>query len=462
MKLEKSYYESPRWSTEILDCSMPMSFDTYSNCAHQCVYCFAYFQRAVGGSADAYLAHKVKSVNVQKVKKLFLEPEKYYGGQFAWYIKARHVLQWGGMSDGFDWYERKFRKSLELLRFFREIDYPLSISTKGVWWIDDPEYREVVTGWKNLHWKYSIITTDEEDCKKVEAGVVSPYKRFEALKRIKEEFGNYTTTCFRPYMIGISDKTVEDMFRMSHWANVDSLTTEFLCIEKRASNTAAERYRIMSEYCGFDVYEFYVKNSRMQGLMRLNYDVKRPYIAQMEELAAQYNVPFFVSDAHHKEKSASCGCCGLPTQQGSDLSNAFTGHFAEAILIAKRNGKVFWSDIAEQAEPLKNIPYDRAQGYNTGSSGKRAKGMYWTMFDFMKNQWNNIMSWQSPARYFGGVLVPNGVDENKNIIYVYNEKFVNTGEHIRSVVGLGLVDQEQGEDHGGVELPMLKSEASSE
>lgn len=40
MKLEDGAYASPRWSWEILDCAMPMTFDTYSNCAHQCVYCF--------------------------------------------------------------------------------------------------------------------------------------------------------------------------------------------------------------------------------------------------------------------------------------------------------------------------------------------------------------------------------------------------------------------------------------
>lgn len=435
MELESGYYASPRWSTEILDCSMPMTFDTYSNCAHQCTYCFAYFQRAIGQTAEAYLAHKVKSVNVAKVKDLFLNPENHYGGQFAWYIKARHVLQWGGLSDGFDWYERKFRKSLELLRFFREIDYPLSISTKGVWWLDDPEYVEVLKDWPNVHWKFSIISTDEEASKKIEMGVVSPKKRFEALKRIKEELGNYTTTRFRPYIIGVSDKTVEDIFRLSRWANVDSLTTEFLCVERRASVTAAEKFAVISKECGFDIWDFYRKNSRMTGLMRLNYDIKRPYIEVMENLARQYDIPFFVSDAHHKEKSAGCGCCGLPTKKDSALGNSFDGNFAKAILIAKKNGKVYWRDIAALAEPLKNTPYI-AQGYNVGGTRNRAIGKYWTMFDFMRNQWNNIVSWQSPARYFGGVLVPCGLDEERNVIYKYNERFVNSGDHIHNLAEL--------------------------
>ena len=159
MNLEKGYYQSPRWSWEILDCAMPMTFDTYSNCAHQCVYCFAYFQRAVGDSADDYLHHKVRSVSVDKVKRMFSEPDDH-ARQFAWYIKQKRVLQWGGLSDGFDWYERKFRKSLELLKFFVEIGYPISISTKGVWWLYDDEYREVLKqGAKQgmVHLKMTII-----------------------------------------------------------------------------------------------------------------------------------------------------------------------------------------------------------------------------------------------------------------------------------------------------------------
>lgn len=53
------YYGSPRWSNEIADCSMPMTFDTYSNCSFGCLYCFAQFQRGLGKAKDSYLAKEV-------------------------------------------------------------------------------------------------------------------------------------------------------------------------------------------------------------------------------------------------------------------------------------------------------------------------------------------------------------------------------------------------------------------
>ena len=48
-KIEHSY-GSPRWSGEIADCSLPMTFDTYSNCSYGCVYCFSQYQRGIGGA----------------------------------------------------------------------------------------------------------------------------------------------------------------------------------------------------------------------------------------------------------------------------------------------------------------------------------------------------------------------------------------------------------------------------
>ena len=101
-----SYYQSPRWSAEIADCLMPMTFDSYSNCSFGCLYCFSQYQRGVGKVKESYLAKEVKSVNVERIKKMFLEPDKH-AGQFAEYIKQRRVMQWGGLSDQFDGYEKK-------------------------------------------------------------------------------------------------------------------------------------------------------------------------------------------------------------------------------------------------------------------------------------------------------------------------------------------------------------------
>lgn len=67
----KTGYSSPRWTGEIADCSLPVTFDTYSNCSFGCVYCFSQYQRGIGGSKEDYLAKRVKSVDPEKIKRLF-------------------------------------------------------------------------------------------------------------------------------------------------------------------------------------------------------------------------------------------------------------------------------------------------------------------------------------------------------------------------------------------------------
>ena len=177
------YYESPRWTGEVADCSMPMTFDTYSNCSFGCKYCFSQYQRALGKAKENYLEKKVFPVNVEKIKRMFLEPET---SQFGPYIQQKKVMQWGGLSDEFDGFERKYGKTLELLRFFKEINYPLCFSTKSTWWTKDERYMELFRGQKNWNVKFSIITLDEKKAKVMEEGVPSPWERLEAIRRIAE------------------------------------------------------------------------------------------------------------------------------------------------------------------------------------------------------------------------------------------------------------------------------------
>ena len=95
LEISKSY-GSPRWTGEIADCSLPVTFDTYSNCSFGCVYCFSQYQRAIGGAKYDYLNKKVKCINVEKVKKMFTGEHK---GQFWEYLKDRRPIQYGGLSD---------------------------------------------------------------------------------------------------------------------------------------------------------------------------------------------------------------------------------------------------------------------------------------------------------------------------------------------------------------------------
>lgn len=409
-----AYYQSPRWTAEIADCSMPMTFDTYSNCSFGCIYCFSQYQRGIGGAKEHYLKKEVNPVNVKKIKQMFLNPDEH-AGQFAEYIKQRRVMQWGGLSDQFDGFERKFGVSLELLRFFKEIDYPLCFSTKATWWTQDERYMELVRGQKNWNFKFSVITLDEEKARRIERGVPSPMERLQAIERIAKADAGGATLRLRPFILGVSTPTYLDLIREAGDRGATALSTEFFCVERR-SQTLKEWMPVFNELCGFDLMQFYCKYSVSQGYLRLNRKVKAPFMHKMQALCKELGMRFYVSDAHFKELCCNGSCCGLPTNW-----NYSKGQFCEALQIAKTKGSVCWDDIKADIESLHQYDWGRAVGFNANSSEKRAQFWGMSMAEYMRWLWNNPQAGQSPYKMFEGVMQPSGKDANGNIIYTYNK-----------------------------------------
>lgn len=409
------YYSSPRWTAEIADCSMPMTFDTYSNCAFGCMYCFAQFRRALGSCKEHYLNKDVKYVNVEKIKKMFTDPDKY-AGQFATYIKQRRVMQWGGMSDQFDGYERKYGKTLELLRFFKEIDYPLCFSTKAAWFTEDERYMELIRGQKNWNFKFSIITLDKHDAHVIERGVPTPLQRLEAIRRIAEADAGGATLRLRPFIVGVSSKTYLDLIREAANRGATALSTEFFCVEQR-SNTLKHYMPMLNKLAGFDLMEFYKKYSVSTGYLRLNRKIKEPFFKNMKNLCDELGMRFYVSDAHFKELCHNGSCCGLPPTW-----NYSKGQFCEALQIAKhaKDGLVRYSDIKKDIEELHQYEWKKAEGFNTSSCERIAKFEGMSMAEYMRWLWNNPQAGQNPYKMFEGVIIPVGKDEEGNLIYKYN------------------------------------------
>lgn len=409
----KHSYGSPRWSNEIADCSMPMTFDTYSNCSFNCLYCFSQFQRGLGGGKNDYLAKKVESVNPEKIKRMFRDPDQY-AGQFATYIKQRRVMQWGGLSDEFDGFERKYGVTLDLLRFFKEIDYPLCFSTKATWWTKDPRYMELVQGQRNWNFKFSVITLDAEKAAVIENGVPSPQERLDAIERIAKADAGGATLRLRPFIIGVSTPTYLDLIREAASRGATALSTEFFCVEQR-SPTLKALMPTINAMAGFDVMAFYRKYSVSTGYLRLNRKVKAPFIKNMQQTCKEVGMRFYVSDAHFKELCCNGSCCGLP-----ESWNYSRGQFCEALQIAKKNGVVRWDDIKADIETLHQYEWGRAAGYNANSSEKRAHYMGMTMAEYMRWLWNNPQAGQSPYKLFEGILVPcTEKDAEGNLIYKY-------------------------------------------
>lgn len=416
----KQDYSSPRWSMEICDCSMPMSMDTYAKCAYNCLYCFAYFQKS--HSLEGYIGGQtIRSVNPEKVINLFdcalrndRDGVSKTETQFFPYIQKHRIMQWGGLADEFDEYERRYGMTLRLLQYFDKIDYPLSFSTKAAWWTEDERYMQLFRKHThNWHTKISIITADAQKARAVEKGVPSPEARLEAIHRLTAQ-GNRVTLRLRPYIIGISEDW-KRLISLAAEAGADSVTTEFFCMEARADDRLKKRYAEMSRIAGFDIHRFYMENSKQHGYKRLNRSIKQPIIYAMREHAHSLGLRFHVSDAFCRECNDACNCCGVPPEWNVSQ----TGHIGQAIIIAREKGYVTFSDIKPEIEKYFGFPWVGASGYNTGTNKARAQRYDMTMAQFLRNNWNNPSGGTSPAKEYGGILIPDGKDEHGDVIYRY-------------------------------------------
>lgn len=414
-------YDAPRWTYELLDCSMPMTFDTYNKCSYNCLYCFSFYQkshRSVVQDEEKETFHcdyqhlPVEWVDVERIKKLFLLQRKT---PFNEYVRARKVFQWGGLADPFDEYEKIHGKTLELMQFFHSIDYPISFSTKATWFTTDSRYMDLIAQHKhNWHFKVTITNLNEASAKSMEKGCPSPQMRLIALGELAKQ-GLHVTLRLRPFIIGFSNKDNEhlNLINQASLQGADSVSVEFFCLEMRADAWVKNRYAQMSKILGFNIWDFYKLHSLPRGYLRLNYNIKKPYIKEMKELCDKIGMRFYVSDAHHKEKSCNGSCCGLP-----ESFNYSRGQFTEALMIAKKNGHVRFADIEPHLEMFKKILWQNS--LNTQNCARRMKAGKITLFQFIQNKWNDPNNANSPYKYFNGVMFPSGVDDDGNVIYLYD------------------------------------------
>lgn len=410
-------YSSPRRSYEFIDCSMPMTFDQYSNCWYSCFYCFASFQRSVNKVKLDYLQKKVKKVKLSKIINMIRDPDTHWG-QFKDFIKNKMTMQRWGMSDPFCPIEEQEWTWYEIIKEFQKARIPIRFSSKSDLLLRNEKYFNLFKETPELfYYMSSIITLDEDLAKILEAWTPSPMKRIETLGKLQKA---WVTTCLRlrPYIIWITDRTVKELVKKCAEAWVKHISTEFFCMEARASESVKANFKRISDLCWFDILEFYRKNTDTQWYWRLKRSVVQPYIDELIAEAKKYWMQVFISCPKNKHQWAWPSCCGLP--ENNPLFKFHKGQFTYALMLAKEKWRVERNDIGKHIL-YKNLQYVQATGINKANITNVWKYRWLTMYDYMRNLWNNTKSQNNPYRLFNWVLIPYWNDKDWNVIYKYNK-----------------------------------------
>jgi len=419
----KAKYNSPRLSYETPDCSMPLTFDTYSTCGYKCLYCFAWMERANNPACNSRedKGDLITKVDFERIKKLFLGQRKDRQARYFYeiFIKNKKVMQWGGLTDPFDTNEESEGESLKLVKFFRELDYPIRICTKGAKTLMKPEYIEAFRGAKNFIIMWTIITDDDEISKKIEVDAPTTSERFKAMK-IYHDLGIPQIIRIRPFLQGITSNCWENLINKAHECGAEAISTEWLCVQRMAGVKVRERYGELSKILGYDIFEYYRKLSvGAISYMRLNPKLKEKYVFGMRDLCHKLGMRFAISDPHFKYLNDTLSCCGL-----SNDWNFIVSPFNLALKIAKEKGIVYWKDIESSVDWTKCFRSGEVWISRTANCSRKRKIQ--TAKEYLQTLWNTTnKSGYCPFLYFSGYLKPIGKDDDGNIIYKSNENFHN-------------------------------------
>ena len=109
----------PRCGSQIILCDVPIRFDTYVGCSHNCSYCFVKNERDISKIAKGESPNMLLN---------FINGKRNNETNWCdWDIP----LHWGGMSDPFQPIEKEIKNSLECLKIFAKTKYPFIVSTKN-------------------------------------------------------------------------------------------------------------------------------------------------------------------------------------------------------------------------------------------------------------------------------------------------------------------------------------------
>jgi len=182
----------PECGSQILHCDVPIRFDTYSGCSHNCGYCFSMRKNEISNISTHESVVALRN---------FIEGRR--NKECAW-CDWDIPLHWGGMSDPFQPIEKEYKNSLECLKLLSETQYPFIVSTKNKL-ISENEYFELLKQC-NCVVQFSAVCSAYD---RIEKGASTFQERIEAASKISK----YKRVVIRvqPYMTGVFNDVLRNL-----------------------------------------------------------------------------------------------------------------------------------------------------------------------------------------------------------------------------------------------------------
>jgi len=188
------------------------TLNTYSGCAHACIYCDARSQRYYIEDFENEVIIKTnfdKKLDQRFKRARTLLPD---------------VIAPGGVNDAYQPIEKKIENTKKILEVIAKYKFPINIATKSDLITMDIDILQKIANDTWCTVGFSISTTNEELAKFLEPHSSRPFERLNALKKIKKEAPNMQVgTYFLPIIPFLSDndENLEEVVKKSKDAGAD-------------------------------------------------------------------------------------------------------------------------------------------------------------------------------------------------------------------------------------------------
>jgi len=357
------------------------------------------------------------TISFEGFKKVFENPTSVKDKLLHQAIEKKIPIHWGGITDPFSPFERKFGTSLKIARYLADIQYPYIVSTKGSIILED-EYKKALGDGLNII-QISLISAEEEELKKIELGV-SAKDRLDAIEYYAS-IGKKVVVRFQPFIPHYSEKVYEKLMQEVSKRGAKAITTEFLKIPRFSTPVIKSSFQRLSRAVGYNIIAYYeLKGDKTGSDIEIKSKDKIATLLKFRDTARKYGLEFYCADNAFRHLGDSPICCGLAgNEKGFEGARTCTTSFA--LFKAMKKEYITWEDVDQGDDPILNCPF-KAGWLNQESVKTSAERRDWSYRDLLRKIWNTPNHSANPTQFFENLMVA-GKDDNGNIFYKWIDKF---------------------------------------
>jgi DNA repair photolyase len=274
--------------SQVILCDLPVRFDTYGGCTHNCSYCFVKKWK------------DISQVNVTYGEKALMRFILGKRDRRVSWCDWNIPLHWGGVSDPFQPAELIHGASKAALKVFAGTQYPVVISTKGVKVATRPDYLELL-GQCNLLMQVSMMGPTYD---KYEDGAPTFMERVAALPALAAHSKRLVLR-LQPYVPGMREE-VGSFFQAYADAGVHGVTLEGMKARTPQQNFV-----------------------RLAGDFVPDLSILKPDVMRLRDLAHKAGLRFYCSENRLRSMGDSANCCGFDGLEGFVGNHANMCHLGE-------------------------------------------------------------------------------------------------------------------------------------